>query len=503
MTWGGNLLNAAYNVATAPARLAVAGAVAGVKAEVWMVEQEVKATQWLAKQEVKALVATEHAAVAAAKAIGNAAVATAKAIGNAAVTAVKATYAGVKWLFQGVWQSFTGGPKGFVNIPCMIAAKVQSILLDRPYAEFQDRQVRVCTDSSGNQTFEEVARIDSGPDEGKYAVLGTVTPPVTNKESVPATTTWETKWATPEYAVVPAPNVSHVNGINNTPAEGLVGAAALQRQLQTRCKDRSPAGGGCSGCNCVLFTYSEKLTATSDILQCIAAKAGWDGKVTKTEEQMMRDAIAQHRHLTMSAHSRGSILTENAWRRVRDEQIAKHLADPAVQAAGRAAYDDALASGSDDMGARASADETMHGLARQRAAADMNDNVTVVSAGNAVAFYDPDEKGVRVISTWHGQPVDLINRYTGSGGVRSLLVPVPFVSKWLALTSGVGLLDNMRTVPSEVTHDFSIPNHFFPKYYAAQVANQICHPGAKPLGPDRNALPSQEGSAPAGAKGAP
>ena len=426
------------------AQKAADATVAGAK---WAYDKGVEGAKWVDEQAQKAIDAT----VAGATWAYDKGVEGAKWVDEQAQKAIDATVegakwlgdkiaSGTKWLAEGIWQSFTGGPKAFVCLPC----KLPPWLYKRTFEDYQARQLRVCTDEDGKQTVEEVQR---NPD-GTYTVIGEIkgNPPTTGD-------VWNTPTPVTPYTV-PAPSVSHVNGIDNTPSEGLSGAMALQQEIHKQCPGKA-SGDACDECDCVLYTYSEELGFVSDLAQCVAGKFGWEGKVGEKQAQMMRDAIANGDHITMSAHSRGSILTEDSWNQVFSEQRSEFMNSPEAVAAGQEAYDMTLAETMDPISALMVSRIAQQQVAGEQAAEVVNKHVTVVSSGNAVSFYNPHEEGIRVVSTWHGVSVDKINVFTGSthfGQMKTVRKEIPRGS-WLA---PLGM------------------NHNFNEYYAATVAAQFC-----------------------------
>lgn len=114
-----------------------------------------------------------------------------------------------------------------------------------------------------------------------------------------------------------APKVTHINGMGVTPQSGLTSAEALLDSVQAKIKQAGNDVAIDQSAIDVLFTYSAKRSNfLGDIWNCIKGKARVEDDVTRSQEQTMLDAIAAKRRLHVSAHSRGTIKTDNAVRTV-------------------------------------------------------------------------------------------------------------------------------------------------------------------------------------------
>ena len=75
----------------------------------------------------------------------------------------------------------------------------------------------------------------------------------------------------------------------------------------------------------VLYTYSASRGFAVDVLSCVGAKAGKGGNVTELQVGLMTSAVETKRRITMSAHSRGTIKTDNAVRLTFKRLVAKKV----------------------------------------------------------------------------------------------------------------------------------------------------------------------------------
>lgn len=186
------------------------------------------------------------------------------------------------------------------------------------------------------------------------------------------------------------PTVTHINGMMVKPNEGLGSALRLQQELEN-------AGGEAllgADVPAVLYTYSAHRGFVTDLAECIWGKLYQDDDATDRQTQIMLDAVAGQHRTTVSAHSRGTIKTDNAVRTAHAQISAGFLdaalADPVVQqnaadaarAAARGGGPGLSASMLEPMYRRLCAREHADGLAT----AELDKYVQLIYAGNAVQF---------------------------------------------------------------------------------------------------------------------
>ena len=187
------------------------------------------------------------------------------------------------------------------------------------------------------------------------------------------------------------PSVTHINGMMVRPNSGLGSAIKLQDELER-------AGGTAliaSDVPSVLYTYSAHRGFVTALGGCIWGKLYQDDDATDRQEQIMLDAVAAKQRTTVSAHSRGTIKTDNAVRNahraISGQYMATAQADPAVV---QQATEAARLAAAMDSGLGLTPDMLIPTyirlFARQRAdelaTADLDAYVQLIYAGNAVQF---------------------------------------------------------------------------------------------------------------------
>lgn len=187
------------------------------------------------------------------------------------------------------------------------------------------------------------------------------------------------------------PTVTHINGMMVKPNGGLGSAIRLQQELEK-------AGGTAllgTEVPSVLYTYSAHRGFVTDLAECVWGKLYQDDDATDRQTQIMIDAVKNKHRTTVSAHSRGTIKTDNAVRnahaQISAEFLPAALADPAVV---KAANDAArlAAQMNAGMGLSAAMLEPVYQrlFAREQAdrlaTAELDRYVQLIYAGNAVQF---------------------------------------------------------------------------------------------------------------------
>lgn len=266
----------------------------------------------------------------------------------------------------------------------------------RSYNKYDGQRYRVCT--CHGTTKVETLRFDKP--SGKYYATGLLPdPPYRKGDHEPEPMVPHH----PEILVDPLPELTHLNGMLVDPAQGIEAARVLSRDVSD-----FPGCGDGHGCGCVLFTYSETLGWAGDLAESVAAKAGRRDTVTAIQEADMRRAIEEPdsspHPLIISAHSRGSIHTDNAWKNVRDEVAQKYYSDDpakydddpeAVRAQKDAVAERQLLNEIDPKSALSperagtiAREQKARELAKNDANKTMNENTHVITSGNAVYFPD-------------------------------------------------------------------------------------------------------------------
>jgi hypothetical protein len=186
------------------------------------------------------------------------------------------------------------------------------------------------------------------------------------------------------------PTVTHINGMMVKPNSGIGSAIRLQQELEK-------AGGNAllsTEVPSVLYTYSAHRGFVTDLAECIWGKLYQDDDATDRQTQIMLDAVANQHRTTVSAHSRGTIKTDNAVRnahaRISAGFLPAALADPAVAQLAKDAAE--LAAQHNELGLSPAMLEPVYQrlFAREQAdrlaTAELDKYIQLIYAGNAVQF---------------------------------------------------------------------------------------------------------------------
>jgi hypothetical protein len=407
---------------------------------------------------------------------------------QAAVNTIKATPSAVagwtKSALNKIDNTIGEGPDATICVPCILGT--------RSYVKYQAKQFRICSDGKGGQTVQEVQRMPNGD----LKVVGTINP---NAQGTLFTgNVWNDPTPVDPKAppiIVSPPSLQHVNGQMVTPTSGLADAMLLQSLTHDECPGKDgkrppsapggvPGGKCCPGCDCVLYTYSEMMGFLPDMAQSGVGKLGiFDGKVGKLQAQMIRDAINRGEHITISAHSRGSILLENGWDDVFDDYRDHYYKDTyntkdAIEAGeeARRQHDPESSPIGFAEAERQGRDKKAWEMAERQAADKLNQHVTVITAGNAVT---PNrlQDGQRFVTRRPGRSVsaDWVTWSVGSTktGIKKT-VPVDTQAEREAAQKRVEWL-RKTTGDKNVDLDTGL-YHTYGHWYVGKVARQHCHP---------------------------
>jgi hypothetical protein len=187
------------------------------------------------------------------------------------------------------------------------------------------------------------------------------------------------------------PTVTHINGMMVRPNSGIGSAIRLQQELEK-------AGGEAllaTDVPSVLYTYSAHRGFVTDLAECVWGKLYQDDDATDRQTQIMLDAVQNKQRTTVSAHSRGTIKTDNAVRNAHAQIstgfLPAALADPTVAKQARDAARLA-AQMNPEMGLSAALLEPVYVrvFAREQAdrmaTAELDMYIQLIYAGNAVQF---------------------------------------------------------------------------------------------------------------------
>jgi hypothetical protein len=187
----------------------------------------------------------------------------------------------------------------------------------KDYSDFDSKQYRI-SGRSPTRVIEEVKRTVEDDGTVVYYAMGLVT---------------GFKGATPVVAPYPKPvslgdwypSVTHINGMSVAPKSGIMSAAAIQEGVNNVLDGAPDVALGQSAVD-VLYTYSAlRGGVLPDVWDCIKGKVRVDDEATGKQEEIMLDAVHRTKRVTVSAHSRGTIKTDNAVRNVHKQLSAEYL----------------------------------------------------------------------------------------------------------------------------------------------------------------------------------
>jgi hypothetical protein len=290
-----------------------------------------------------------------------------RSAGNAAVADLVAQRGVVDWV-KSKASAVGAGVKG-------LAEKVWH----KKFADLNATQYRVRAD----KTVEAVVRAEREDGTVVYLATGEVTGFEGSRPII-------SKYDPPRSLGNWYPRVSHINGMMVTPESGIGSAKKL--------KDAIDANLGPEGVALevdVLYTYSANRGFLKDLLECIQGKMSVRDEATEAQETVMLDAVRNKHRVTVSAHSRGTIKTDNAVRNVHhvlsDEQFATALTSKEAIDAGEAAVRE-MGDEYESMGISPAilrqivTREKARQLANTEATRQLDAFVQLIFAGNAVQF---------------------------------------------------------------------------------------------------------------------
>lgn len=182
------------------------------------------------------------------------------------------------------------------------------------------------------------------------------------------------------------PAVTHINGMAVTPESGINSAVALLDAVNDAMGSATDSAFDQSAID-VLYTYSaQRGGIVSDLWDCIKGKVRVNDRATGKQVEIMLDAIARKKRTTVSAHSRGTIKTDNAVRKVH-KKITRELL-PSL----RKQHYNALVKkwkNSDTgigIGPKELAEMELFRMAEQEAKQVMDRYIQLIYAGNAVQY---------------------------------------------------------------------------------------------------------------------
>lgn len=302
----------------------------------------------------------------------------------------------------------------------------------KDFEDFDGKQYRV-TGKEPDRKVEEVKRMTTVDGEVYYVALGEV---ISFEGKMPVVSYYKTPKDLGDWY----PQVTHLNGMNVKTQGGIEDAMLLQQTLNEEIgKAGDDVALGQDAID-VLYTYSATQGFGWDLVNCVKGKLGYDDKVIMMQTQMIMDAVLQGNLTYISAHSRGTIKTDNAVRNA-FKKLTKHFFQQVV---------DEVA-GSLDITTDNAVQlyDAINALAKIKASEEMNKFIRLVYAGNAVEF--PSSV----------LPVDFIVGY-----YDGISITVGSMTKWGVSKSWFGYGND----DSSVTHQWS--GHGY-QGYIPNVAKKI------------------------------
>lgn len=238
----------------------------------------------------------------------------------------------------------------------------------RDYEDFDGKQFRV-SGREPNRKIEEVKRTTTPDGNVVYMAMGVVVGFSSNKPVI-------------DYYPEPIslgdwyPQVTHVNGMNVKPAGGIRDALSLQASINETLDSSDEVALGQDAVD-VLYTYSTTLSFVPDLWDCLKGKFGVSDDVTGIQKQIMLDAVHHQNRTTVSAHSRGTIKTDNAVREAHStlsEEYKPQIWEEINQVMTLNRFERFLIS------------SVVSDIAEARAKEEMDKYINLVYAGNAVEF---------------------------------------------------------------------------------------------------------------------
>lgn len=272
----------------------------------------------------------------------------------------------------------------------------------RPYTDFNGKQYRV-SGREPNRKIEEVKRTVNDQGGVEYVAMGEVVGFAANRPIV-------------DYYPEPVslgdwfPQVTHVNGMNVKPESGIRDAVSLQQSITDELDRSDDVALGQDAVD-VLYTYSATLSFVPDVWDSLKGKLFMSDDVTAIQRQIMLDAVHNRQRTTVSAHSRGTIKTDNAVREAHStltEEYLPQIWQEVEQTLRLSSFQRWLVS------------SAVRDLAEARAAEQMDQYINLVYAGNAVFFPSTVLPVDFIVGSYDGVSM-LVGTYTEWGTRRGML----------------------------------------------------------------------------------
>lgn len=254
------------------------------------------------------------------------------------------------------------------DLPPVADGSTRNDASNRRFTDFDGKQFRV-TGREPNRRIEEVKRTQTEEGDVVYYATGLVVGFNANKPVI-------------DYYDEPVslgdwyPQVTHLNGMNVQPEGGIRDAMSLQASINESLDESGDMALGQDAID-VLYTYSTTLNFVPDLWDALKGKLFMGDNVTDIQKQIMLDAVHNQQRTTVSAHSRGTIKTDNAVREAHAQLTEEFL--PQI-------WEEVEESLSLNRFQRFLVSSTVRDLAETRAKEQMDMYIQLVYAGNAVVF---------------------------------------------------------------------------------------------------------------------
>lgn len=246
------------------------------------------------------------------------------------------------------------------------------------FSDFDSKQFRV-TGRPPDRRIEEVKRRQMQDGTVVYYAMGLVT---NFNGKVPVIAPYPEPRSLGDWY----PSVTHINGMNVAPTSGILSAVALQESVNRVLDAQNEVAFGQDAVD-VLYTYSaQRGNPAVDVWDCIKGKLRIEDEATRRQEDIMLDAVRGKNRVTVSAHSRGTIKTDNAVRNVHEILTNEFL--PEVRGERFDEMVEYWRANDPGIGLEPEllAEVSLKGLAQERAKQAMNAYIQLVYAGNAVQY---------------------------------------------------------------------------------------------------------------------
>jgi hypothetical protein len=273
----------------------------------------------------------------------------------------------------------------------------------KDFSDFDSKQFRV-SGRAPNRVVEEVKRTVGEDGKVTYYATGLVTG---FNGKAPAIAPYPEPISLGDWY----PAVTHINGMAVAPKSGIQSAMALQESVNS-------AMGGTGDVDVamgqdaidVLYTYSaQRGGMVSDVWDCIKGKVGVEDPATEKQIEIMLDAVRRKKRVTVSAHSRGTIKTDNAVMEAHKILSAERL--PQVRTDMADSVREYWEANDPGMGFTPEmlAEISFKGIADKQAKEEMNLYIHLIYAGNAVQY-----PSSIVPPTLYAGGLDFVSMFVGS-----------------------------------------------------------------------------------------